>query len=35
MFVGNDTVLHAPHTGTVVKYESISTIGSIYAMRHI
>jgi cell wall-associated NlpC family hydrolase len=35
IYAGNNTVLHAPHTGTVVKYESIDTIGSIYAMRHI
>ncbi|TDT95627.1 cell wall-associated NlpC family hydrolase [Streptomyces sp. 846.5] len=35
IYAGNNMVLHAPHTGTVVKYESIDTIGSIYAMRHI
>ena len=35
IYAGNNTVLHAPHTGTVVKYESIDTIGTIYAMRHI
>ncbi|RAG87005.1 hypothetical protein DN069_03320 [Streptacidiphilus pinicola] len=35
MYAGNGIVLHAPHTGAVVRYESISTIGSIYAMRHI
>jgi cell wall-associated NlpC family hydrolase len=35
MWAGNGTVLHAPHTGAVVRFESISTIGSIYAMRHI
>jgi cell wall-associated NlpC family hydrolase len=35
MFVGNNTVLHAPHTGTVVKYESISTIGSVVDVRRI
>ncbi|WP_052434639.1 C40 family peptidase [Streptacidiphilus melanogenes] len=35
MWAGNGMVLHAPHTGTVVKYEPLSYIGSIYAMRHI
>ncbi|MFD0330916.1 NlpC/P60 family protein [Streptacidiphilus monticola] len=35
MYAGNGMVLHAPHTGTVVKYEKLSYIGSIYAMRHI
>ncbi|WP_042415180.1 C40 family peptidase [Streptacidiphilus anmyonensis] len=35
MYAGNGIVLHAPHTGAVVRYESISTIGSIYMMRHI
>jgi cell wall-associated NlpC family hydrolase len=35
MYAGNGMVLHAPHTGTVVKYEPLTYIGSIYAMRHI
>jgi cell wall-associated NlpC family hydrolase len=35
MWAGNGMVLHAPHTGTVVKFEPLSYIGSIYAMRHI
>jgi cell wall-associated NlpC family hydrolase len=35
MYAGNGIVLHAPHTGAYVRFESISTIGSIYAMRHI
>jgi cell wall-associated NlpC family hydrolase len=35
LWAGNGIVLHAPHTGAVVRYESITTIGSIYAMRHI
>ncbi|MEZ0093705.1 NlpC/P60 family protein [Streptacidiphilus sp. EB129] len=35
MYAGHGMVLHAPHTGTVVKYEPISYIGSIYAMRHL
>jgi cell wall-associated NlpC family hydrolase len=35
MYAGNGVVLHAPHTGAYVRFESISTIGSIYAMRHI
>ncbi|MFF0424543.1 NlpC/P60 family protein [Streptomyces sp. NPDC004520] len=28
LYAGNNTVLHAPHTGAVVRYESMSTIGS-------
>lgn len=35
MYAGNGMILHAPHTGTVVKYEKMSEIGSIYAMRHM
>ncbi|WP_042458663.1 C40 family peptidase, partial [Streptacidiphilus jiangxiensis] len=35
MYAGNGMVLHAPHTGTVVKYERLDWIGSIYAMRHL
>ncbi|WP_328806571.1 C40 family peptidase [Streptacidiphilus fuscans] len=35
MYAGNGMVLHAPHTGAVVRYESLDTIGTIYAMRHI
>ncbi|WP_052442797.1 C40 family peptidase [Streptacidiphilus neutrinimicus] len=35
MYAGNGMVLHAPHTGTVVKFEPLSYIGSIYAMRHL
>lgn len=35
LYAGNGMVLHAPHTGTVVKYERMDWIGSIYAMRHI
>ena len=35
IYAGGGNVLHAPHTGTVVKYEKMSYIGSIYAMRHI
>ena len=32
---GQPMVLHAPHTGTVVKYETISTIGSVYTIRRV
>ena len=35
MYAGGGMILHAPHTGTVVKYEKMSEIGSIYAMRHL
>ncbi|QMU75870.1 hypothetical protein GXW83_09070 [Streptacidiphilus sp. PB12-B1b] len=35
MYAGNGIVLHAPHPGAEVRYESLSTIGSIYAMRHL
>jgi cell wall-associated NlpC family hydrolase len=35
MYAGNNTVLHAPHTGTVVKFESISTIGSVVDVRRL
>ncbi|MFC1416776.1 C40 family peptidase [Streptacidiphilus cavernicola] len=35
MYAGGGEILHAPHTGTVVKYEKMSEIGSIYAMRHL
>ncbi|WP_042389511.1 C40 family peptidase, partial [Streptacidiphilus melanogenes] len=35
MWAGNGIILHAPHTGAVVRFESITTIGTIYAMRHI
>jgi cell wall-associated NlpC family hydrolase len=35
MYAGNGMVLHAPHPGAVVRYESLSTIGTIYAMRHL
>jgi len=35
MYAGGGMVLHAPHTGTVVKFESLDTIGTIYAMRHL
>ncbi len=35
MYAGGGNILHAPHTGTVVKYEKMSEIGSIYAMRHL
>ncbi len=27
LYAGNGQVLHAPRTGTVVRYESMSTIG--------
>jgi peptidoglycan DL-endopeptidase CwlO len=35
MYAGNGMVLHAPHPGAVVRYESLDTIGSVYAMRHL
>jgi cell wall-associated NlpC family hydrolase len=35
MWAGNNIILHAPHTGALVRFESISTIGTIYAKRHI
>ena len=35
LYAGGGYVLHAPHSGTVVKVEKMSYIGSIYAMRHI
>jgi peptidoglycan DL-endopeptidase CwlO len=35
MYAGGGMILHAPHTGTVVKFEAMSEIGSIYAMRHL
>ena len=35
MYAGGGMILHAPHTGTVVKFEKMSEIGSIYAMRHL
>ena len=35
MYAGNGMILHAPHPGAVVRYESIDTVGSIYAMRHL
>lgn len=35
MYAGNNMVLHAPHTGTVVKFESISTIGSVVDVRRV
>ncbi|MBC3842020.1 hypothetical protein GXW82_22995 [Streptacidiphilus sp. 4-A2] len=35
MYAGGGVVLHAPHTGANVRFESLSTIGTIYAMRHI
>jgi len=35
MYAGNGMVLHAPHTGTVVKFESISTIGSVVTVRRV
>jgi cell wall-associated NlpC family hydrolase len=27
IYVGNDTVIHAPHTGTVVQYGEIDNVG--------
>ncbi|MET9870681.1 NlpC/P60 family protein, partial [Streptomyces sp. NPDC006386] len=27
LYAGNNTVIHAPRTGTVVRYESMDTIG--------
>ncbi|MER6118249.1 NlpC/P60 family protein [Streptomyces sp. A0642] len=30
LYAGNGTVLHAPHSGAFVRYESMSTIGSFY-----
>ncbi|MFC1408752.1 NlpC/P60 family protein [Streptacidiphilus sp. N1-12] len=35
MYAGDGMILHAPHTGTVVKFEKMSYVGTIYAMRHI
>ncbi|QMU76758.1 C40 family peptidase [Streptacidiphilus sp. PB12-B1b] len=35
MYAGNGMILHAPHKGTVVRYESIDTVGTVYAMRHL
>jgi cell wall-associated NlpC family hydrolase len=35
MYAGGGMIIHAPHTGTVVKFEKMSEIGSIYAMRHL
>jgi cell wall-associated NlpC family hydrolase len=35
MYAGNGILLHAPHPGAEVRYESLSTVGTIYAMRHI
>ncbi|MFC1420103.1 C40 family peptidase [Streptacidiphilus cavernicola] len=35
LYAGGGYVLHAPHSGTVVKFEKMSYIGTIYAMRHI
>jgi cell wall-associated NlpC family hydrolase len=35
MYAGNGVVLHAPHTGAVVRYESISTIGSVVTVRRV
>jgi cell wall-associated NlpC family hydrolase len=32
---GQPIVLHAPHTGTVVKFETVSTIGSVYTIRRV
>ena len=33
MYVGNNTVIHAPHTGTVVQFENMSYMGPIAAAR--
>lgn len=35
MWAGNGMILHAPHSGAQVRLESIDTVGTIYAMRHI
>ena len=35
MYAGNGMILHAPYPGQVVRYESINTVGTVYAMRHI
>ncbi len=35
LYAGGGYILHAPHSGTVVKLEKMSEIGTIYAMRHI
>jgi len=35
MWAGNGMILHAPHTGAEVRLESIDTVGTIYAMRHL
>ncbi|MHA6757652.1 C40 family peptidase [Streptacidiphilus sp. PAMC 29251] len=35
LYAGGGYILHAPHSGTVVKIEKMSYIGTIYAMRHI
>jgi hypothetical protein len=33
MWAGHGTVLHAPHTGTVVKYEALSDMTFDYGVR--
>ncbi len=33
IYVGNNTVIHAPHTGTVVQFENMSYMGPIAAAR--
>ncbi|MFC1405590.1 MULTISPECIES: C40 family peptidase [Streptacidiphilus] len=35
IYAGGGLLFHAPHTGTVVKFEKMSEIGSIYAIRRI
>ncbi|WP_370115373.1 NlpC/P60 family protein [Streptacidiphilus sp. MAP12-33] len=35
MWAGGGIILHAPHTGAYVRMESITTVGTIYMMRHI
>ena len=35
IYAGGGRLFHAPHTGTVVKFETMSEIGSIYAIRRI
>ncbi|WP_042408965.1 C40 family peptidase, partial [Streptacidiphilus carbonis] len=35
IYAGDGLLFHAPHTGTVVKFEKMSEIGSIYAIRRI
>ena len=35
MYAGDGMILHAPYPGVVVRLESINTVGTVYAMRHL